>query len=213
MNDVNVAPTAAEAGLIAFLDVAIENGYLKTATGQSTNSATKELLSTTQPAASWETVDLASLDEADVLRRFETLTAMKFSPGSLSTYKSRYSRAVTMLEDFRASPANWQPSIKQQSRSKASDAATSAAPESAQGATPTSSTPSGRSVPHPGRGSATITYPFPLRQAVLASVELPPNRTRREAQRLTAFTQSMATEDEVAEPSNLPPESPHDHRD
>jgi hypothetical protein len=47
---------------------------------------------------------------------------------------------------------------------------------------------------------------------VLASLELPPDLTRREAQRLVAFIESLAIEDEVAEPAQLPPEPPDETR-
>ena len=37
----------------------------------------------------------------------ETLRAMKFSAGSLSTYKGRYARAAAMFEKFRADPGKF----------------------------------------------------------------------------------------------------------
>lgn len=131
---------------------------------------------------------------------------MKFSAGSLSTYKGRYSRAAAMFAEFRASPATWRPSVKQRSRTNGNGATTTAAPRSPMNAGGAPSTPAPTSAPHPGHGSAIITYPFPLRQGVLASIELPPDLTRREAQRLVAFIESLAIEDEVAEPAQLPPE-------
>lgn len=209
MSDTNFTPTATGAGLVAFLDYAIQKGYLKTATGQAMKTAVKEVLSATEGAESWETVDLTSLDEDDVLRRFETLRAMKFSAGSLSTYKGRYSRAASMFEEFRASPATWRPSVKQRSRMKGNGASAVAAPglSAAEVAAPTAPGP-GSAPPHPGHGSAIITYPFPLRQGVLASLELPPDLTRREAQRLVAFIESLAIEDDVAGPAQLPLETP-----
>jgi hypothetical protein len=216
MSDINFTPTATGAGLVAFLDYAIQKGYLKTATGQAMKTAVKEVLSATEGADGWETVDLTSLDEDDVLRRFETLRAMKFSAGSLSTYKGRYSRAAAMFEDFRASPATWRPSVKQRSRTKGNGASTTASPLSPKthGGAPSAPAPAPgpAPAPHPGHGSAIITYPFPLRQGVLASLELPPDLTRREAQRLVAFIESLAIEDEVAEPAQLPPEPPDETR-
>lgn len=197
-------PTATGAGLVAFLDYAIHKGYLKTATGQAMKTAVKEVLSATEGAEGWEMVDLTSLDEDDVLRRFETLRAMKFSTGSLSTYKGRYSRATSMFKEFRASPATWRPSVKQRSRSKGNGGSSTSASGSptTDGGAPSAPAPA----PHPGHGSAIITYPFPLRQGVLASLELPPDLTRREAQRLVAFIESLAIEDGVAQPFQLPPE-------
>jgi hypothetical protein len=218
MSDINFTPTATGAGLVAFLDFAIQKGYLKTATGQAMKTAVKEVLSATEGAEGWETVDLTSLDEDDVLRRFETLRAMKFSAGSLSTYKGRYSRAASMFEEFRASPATWRPSVKQRSRTKGNGAPSTAAPGAPKtdGAAPSTPAPAPAPgpapAPHPGLGSAIITYPFPLRQGVLASLELPPDLTRREAQRLVAFIESLAIEDEVAEPAQLPSEPPGETR-
>jgi hypothetical protein len=210
MSDINFTPTATGAGLVAFLDYAIQKGYLKTATGQAMKTAVKEVLSATEGADGWETVDLTSLDEDDVLRRFETLRAMKFSAGSLSTYKGRYSRAAAMFEEFCASPATWRPSVKQRSRSKGSGSPVTAVPGSTKADEGPLSipipAPGSAPAPHPGHGSAIITYPFPLRQGVLASLELPPDLTRREAQRLVAFIESLAIEDEVAEQAHTPPE-------
>jgi hypothetical protein len=213
MSDINFTPSATGAGLVAFLDYAIQKGYLKTATGQAMKTAVKEVLSATEGAEGWESVDLTSLDEDDVLRRFETLRAMKFSAGSLSTYKGRYSRAASMFEEFRASPATWRPSVKQRSRTKGNGGSTAAARGSkTDGGAPSTPAPGPAPAPHPGHGSAIITYPFPLRQGVLASLELPPDLTRREAQRLVAFIESLAIEDEVAEPAQLPPEPPDETR-
>jgi len=207
MSDIKFSPTTTGAGLVAFLDYAIAKGYLKTATGQAMKTAVKEILSATQGPDGWETVDLTSLDEDDVLRRFETLRAMKFSAGSLSTYKGRYARAAAMFEEFRASPSTWRPSVKQRSRTKGNGASTAAAPAPTGLDGAASPIPTPHPAPHPGRGSAIITYPFPLRQGVLASVELPPDLTRREAQRLVAFIESLAIEDEVAASAQPPPES------
>jgi hypothetical protein len=210
MSDIDFTPKATGAGLVDFLDFAIQKGYLKLATGQAMKTAVKEVLSATQGADGWEAVDLTSLDEDDVLRRFETLRAMKFSAGSLSTYKGRYSRAASMFEEFRSSPSTWRPSVKQRARSKGIDAPSPVSPgaSKADGATPSTPAPTPAPAPapatHPGRGSAIITYPFPLRQGVLASVELPPDLTSREAQRLIAFIESLAIDDERADPAPFP---------
>lgn len=212
MSDINFTPMATGAGLVAFLDYGIQKGYLKTATGQSMKTAVKEVLSATQGPDGWETVDLTSLDEDDVLRRFETLRAMKFSAGSLTTYKGRYSRAASMFEEFRASPATWRPRLRQRSRTNGNGGSTASVPGSLETDGRALSTPAPASAPHPGHGTAIITYPFPLRQGVLASLELPPDLTRREAQRLVAFIESLAIEDLGADPAILPPEPPAESR-
>jgi hypothetical protein len=47
---------------------------------------------------------------------------------------------------------------------------------------------------------------------VLASVELPPDLTRREARRLAAFIESLAIEDEVGPPNEAVVELPDETR-
>jgi hypothetical protein len=195
MSDINFTPTATGAGLVAFLDYAIQKGYLKTATGQAMKTAVKEVLSATEGAEDWQSVDLTSLNEDDVLRRFETLRAMKFSAGSLSTYKGRFSRASAMFEEFRTSPASWRPSVKQRSRTKANGP--SSAPSSDTAAVAPKAGVAPAPAQHSGHRSAIITYPFPLREGVLASLELPADLTRREALRLSAFIESLAIETEI----------------
>jgi hypothetical protein len=210
MSEISFTPTATGAGLVAFLDYAIEKGYLKVATGRAMKTAVKEVLSATEGAGSWESVDLTSLDEDDVLRRFETLRAMKFSAGSLYTYKGRYARAVAMFEEFRSSPATWSPSMKQRTRSKGTGASQvgASSPLATGAATSTpSAEPGATAAPHAGHGSAIITYPFPLRQGVLASLDLPPDLTPREARRLAAFIESLAIEDGAPDVVQSPPES------
>jgi hypothetical protein len=180
-------------GLLSFLDYAMEKGYLKIPTGQAMKTACKEVLSATA-GDHWESADLASLDIEDTLRRFETLRAMKFSTGSLNTYKGRFKKSVTMFEEFRCNPSGWRPDVKPRNRmSKADDKASvtgkvqAVSPPRMSGVTSHSA-------------SSMITYPFPLRDGVLASLQLPSDLTKREATRLSAFIDSLAIDEQVALP-------------
>lgn len=184
------SPTGA--GLMAFLDYAISRGYLKVPTGQARKTACKEVLSAVE-GDSWETVDVADLDVEDVLRRFETLRAMKFSTGSLNTYKGRFKKSLSMFNDFRGSPSGWRPDVKPRNRTASASArpADSRAPTSQPEVTP-----------HPPSSSTSvITYPFPLREGVLVSLQLPADLTKREAKRLSAFLDSVAVDELTASPS------------
>jgi len=107
------------------------------------------------------------------------------------------------------SPATWRPSVKQRSRAKVSTASTPATLDPPEEGLARSTPASGPAPAHPGHGSAIITYPFPLRQGVLASLDLPPDLMRREAQRLAAFVESLAIEDQVTERAQ-PPHEPTD---
>lgn len=195
----NHATEPTGAGLIRFLDFAIEKGYLKSSTGQSMKSACREVLSAAE-GDDWESVDLVGLDVDDVSRRFETLRAMKFSSGSLSTYKSRFQKSLAMFEDFRANPSSWRPTVKQRTRSKA--AAASGTPAGPGSAAPPPQVHSA----HPS--TSVITYPFPLRDGVLVSLQLPADLSKREARRLGAFIDSLALEETPALPA-APESSPN----
>lgn len=117
---------------------------------------------------------------------------MKFSTGSLATYQGRFRKAIEMFSTFRESPAGWRPDIKVRNRtggSVASNAGTTPSPPDAPATSPRPEPASPATASHK---RATITYPFPLRPDVLASVDLPADLTTREADRLVAFIKSLA---------------------
>jgi hypothetical protein len=191
----NHTPQATGQGLLDFLDYAMQKGYLKLPTGQAMKTACKEVLSASE-GDDWPQVDLSSLDVEDNLRRFETLRAMKFSSGSLNTYKGRFRKSVTMFEEFRRNPGGWRPDVKQRSRT-----ARTASPEDGlgvAGSPATQSLSAGFAVQSAG---SVITYPFPLRGDVLVSLQLPSDLTRREAKRLCGFIDSLAVDEQPALPA------------
>lgn len=170
---------------------------------QSMKTAVKEVLSATQGADAWEDVDLDTIDLDDVLRRFETLRAMKFSNGSLNTYQGRFQRSLKMFEEFRASPSTWRPSVKQRSGkpTKAEGAPqTTSSAGTGSPTTPQVVAPPGASAEHGPHRATIITYPFPIRDGVLASIQLPADLRDREARRLSAFIDSLAIVDMPVEP-------------
>lgn len=194
MSDVNFEVAATGDGLIRFLDYAIEKGHLKTATGQAMKTAVKEVLSSTEGEDGWESVDIDSLDVEDIQRRFETLRAMKFSSSSLGTYKSRFRKSLDMFNEFRESPSSWRPSVKTRNRKSKDQMTTEGQPTMSP---PSKSQPSAGSTsePHPSsHRSSIITYPFPVRDGVLASLDLPADLTQREAERVAAFVASLAVD-------------------
>jgi hypothetical protein len=182
---------ATGSGVMDFLDYVVKKGYVKTPTGQAMKTATKEVLQATE-GDGWESVELESLEVEDVLRRFETLRAMKFSSTSLSTYKSRFLKAVGMFDEFRKNPSGWKPDIRARNRvvdgGRKSDSA----------GTPADGGGVMRHSVQTQQASNVITYPFPVREGVLASIQLPADLTKREAKRLAGFIESVAVEEQAA---------------
>lgn len=207
MSEVNFETNATGAGLIRFLDYAIEKGHLKLATGRAMRSAVKEVLSSTEGADAWESVELDSLDVEDTQRRFETVRAMKFSSGSLGTYKSRFRKALAMFSDFRESPSTWRPSVQKRDRKPREPIISSQSDSTPQPPGIREAEPPAPRVPprHPSSPrSAIITYPFPVRDGVLASLELPADLTGREAERVAAFVASLAVEERTKASGTAP---------
>jgi hypothetical protein len=184
MQDFSAQPTAA--GLMRFLDWAMEKGYLKQATGQAMKTACREVLSATE-GDTWERTELASLETNDTLQRFETRRAMKYSSGSLSSYKSRFQKSLSMFEEYLDDPSQWRPTVKSRTRSARSKPGTGSPDEGSPRTTPVPSPPQATS-------SNVVTYPFPLREGVLVSLQLPADLTKREAARLATFVDSLALE-------------------
>lgn len=202
MPDNHQIPEPTGAGVIEFINFAIAKGHLKGSTGASIKSAVKEVLSAVEGEDKWENVNVLELDLDDVQRRFDTLRAMKFTQGSLKTYKQRFVRGVTMFIDFREDPGGWQPAIKTRNRrlgNRPTSASESANQEAATGnrggggsyadARERSTAPA-----RPRSGGGMIPYPFPLRPGVLASIELPDDLSSREAERLASFIKSLAVD-------------------
>lgn len=201
MSEANFTPTATGRGLLLFLDFLIQKGYMRVPTGQSMKTAVKEVLSATQGTDAWEEVDLDAIDAADVIRRFETLRAMKFSSGSLNTYSGRFQRALTMFQDFRSNPATWRPVKQRSTRSAKVNIAPARPAAPAEASEPRGNVATTDPPIHPSTHRPTvITYPFPLRDGVLASIDLPADLTGREARRLAAFINSLAIEEPLTGP-------------
>jgi len=193
------SPTGA--GLIQFLDYAMKKGYLKTPTGSAMRTACREVLSAVE-GEDWEAVDLLAIEVEDVLRRFETLRAMKFKSDSLSAYKSRFRKAVEMFAAFRADPSGWRPDLKERTRGgRAEPAARSSGARESEASEALTASPTATARLSSGASHGPmITYPFPLRDSVLASLQLPADLSRKEAKRLGAFIESLALDDVPALP-------------
>jgi hypothetical protein len=108
-----------------------------------------------------------------------------------------------MFNEYRASPASWRPSVKQRARARSNGSPSAQSPSPVSPAAGPESGAASAQASHSGHRSAIITYPFPLREGVLASIELPDDLTRREARRLSAFIESLAIDTELEEQADL----------
>jgi len=184
--------TGTGAGLMAFLDYTIARGLMNSNTANSYRAAVKEVLSAAE-GDDWESVSVNDLDIEDTGRRFGTLRAMKFKPDSLATYRSRFKSAVSMYKEWQNDPEAWRAPTRERSSRMPRETRSKSLAE-----TPTATVIPMASSPGPASSRSMITYPFPLRDGVLASVMLPPDLTKKEAKRLAGFIESLAIEETPA---------------
>lgn len=178
--------------VVDFLSFAAEKGNLNTSTANSLKVALREVLAATS-GSDWASMNLSDIDKDDHVHRFHTLRAMRYKPETLDTYGKRFVSAIEMYEAFRRDPAGWRPPRRERrARTGASAKATTLQVAQQDGATGSGPTESG--VATSGARAPLIPYPFPLRKGVLATVQLPANLSRREAERLASFIQSLAVD-------------------
>lgn len=177
--------------LLDFWDWAANKRLVNKNTALGLRSAAQKVLEVDD---NWESIDVAELDIEDILRRFETLRATEYKPGSLATYKSRFRKAVEMYLDYLSSPSTWSPGIRRRSQKRRG-----ANQEVALNGGGSSVQTISNGVTAATDRSTFIEYPFPLRAGCVARFSLPPDLTAAEARRLSAFIASLAVEDERKE--------------
>lgn len=178
-------PTGKEA--VAFLTFASSRGLMNANTAGSLRAAVKEVLQSVEPDG-WEATDLTKIDLADYCQRFERLSAGRYKPDSVLVYKSRFRNAVAMFLQYLEDPSAWRYKPDRPSASRPKPPA-NGSPRGGRHA-PLAHAVGADEAPK----AATITYPFPVRQGVVASLVLPADLTKPEAKRLAAFIDSVAVE-------------------
>jgi hypothetical protein len=197
-------------GLIAFLDYTADKGLMNAGTAKAYRAAVREVLGAVEE--DWFSADVTTIDVDDVLRRFEVKSGMKYTPKSLTTYKSRFRNALTIYAEFRQNPSGWRPARSVPTRERAPT--TSVARESARGRAYQDTIARvvaeqhsyGRDDARPtetdgGRPTAMQTYPFPLRRddgVIFVTLTLPADLTLKEVERISAHLRTLAIPEPLA---------------
>lgn len=191
------------AGLIEFLDAAIEKGWLNVSSAKALRTATLKIFDV---ESGWENMDLRSLDSDALFERFRNLKRNAYNDDSIRVYKTRFGQALKMHLARLDGDANWRmygPAARAGGLPKAaSSAGTAKKPPSAHaGQDPRSPDPGLEDdEPYPAQssspGTATLVrFPFPLRDTTDVWLALPRDLTREEADRLSIFIGSLARHD------------------
>lgn len=179
-------------GAVEFLDFAASKGLINANTAGAMRAAVKEVLRAVE-GEDWGGIDLATIDVDDYVTRFERLSPGRLKPDSLSVYKARFKNAVALFSAYRANPSGWRytPARPSANRPKPSLKPISVGKH---GAGMSNGAARRVEVPEPPATPGTISYPFPVRQGVVATLILPVDLTKAEAKRLSAFVDSIAIE-------------------
>lgn len=106
------------AGLIEFLDAAIEKGWFNVASVKALRTASLKIF---EVEGGWESVDLHTLDVDNLFERFRNLKRNAYSDDSMRVYKNRFGQALKMHLARLSGDANWKvygPTARMSSPSK-----------------------------------------------------------------------------------------------
>ncbi len=195
----SVAGTGTGAGLIAFLDHAIEKSELPGASGVALRVGARRVLETDE---SLFEADMRKLDVDDVIRRFHNKhRGGKLSDGSREDYARRFRQSLEMYTKWLADDPSWRPAARKATpRAKA----TSGNGGQAKAARPTATVPAQTSAVDEAGAEHTrspvemVRYPFLVRPGVRVHVELPADLTAKEAERVAKFVASLAFDERLA---------------
>jgi hypothetical protein len=190
------------AGLIEFLDAAIDKGWFNVGSLKAMKTATLKIF---EVESGWASVDLRSLDTDSLVERFRNLRRNAYSDDSIRVYKQRFGQALKMHLARTDGDPNWKtygPSKRANNGVKApSNGAKGQKPTDVREASPPASASPGQEedpvefTSTPGPTTPLMRFPFPLRDNVDVWLTLPRDLTKDEAERLSIFIGSLARRD------------------
>ncbi len=98
---------------IDFIDYLANKGLLKKATASARKAAAQAFLDILDED---EKIDIRSIDLDELATRFANIQGEKFTPQSLTTYKSRYKSAFKDFLSYRENPLGFKPQITQRKK-------------------------------------------------------------------------------------------------
>jgi hypothetical protein len=191
------------AAMLAFLDWTGEKGLLTTANARAIKVGAKDVLEQAE-GPDWESVDVRSLDLDDVVRRFETKRATKYSPKA--AYVQRFRSAVNMYKGFLADPGGWRP-LRQPRSTSGSTRRTNGDRPKAKVTLPANTPPPPPPGEDPHDRPDMMTFPHPIRrgnQTLYARLILPHDLTMKEAETIGRHIKTLAIEDPPDPPADAP---------
>jgi hypothetical protein len=170
--------------ILEFQDYQADKGLLAKATAAARKAALGKVLGVLPPE---EAEDITKIDLDDVMIRFHNLEGRAYTPGSMTTYKSRVRAAIEDFESYLANPLGFRPSISRRDKPSKSDKKSyPPAPKSSE-------------APDTATKTATPTFdaanilPIPLRSDLVVRIQgLPFDMTAAEAKKIANVVLALA---------------------
>lgn len=175
------------AALLEFLDYLAAKGLMAKATVAARKAASSQILGILEPD---EAADVTALDLDQVVHRFQNLHGKKYTPQSLTTYKSRVKAAIDDFASYSANPLAFRPSVQSRERAKPKNGKQTSSPGPSDDVEPKADA-SPRPV-HSAVASSNI-LPIPLRVDLTVFIQgLPFDLTAQEARKISNVVLAMA---------------------
>ena len=176
------------AALLDFLDYLAATGLMAKATVAARKAASSPILGILEPD---EAADVTALDLDQVVNRFQNLHGKKYTPQSLTTYKSRVKAAIEDFASYSANPLAFRPSVQSRERAKPRNGKPPSVPKAADNIEAFKPEVSARPV-HSAVASSNI-LPIPLRADLTVFIQgLPFDLTAQEARKISNVVLAMA---------------------
>jgi hypothetical protein len=179
------------AALLEFLDYLAAKGLMAKATVAARKAAAGQILGILEPD---EASDVTALDLDQVVHRFQNLHGKKYTPQSLTTYKSRVKAAIDDFTSYSANPLAFRPSVQSRERAKPKNGKPPFAQKVPEDSEPVRTEVNPRPV-HSAVASSNI-LPIPLRADLTVFIQgLPFDLTAQEARKISNVVLAMAPYD------------------
>jgi hypothetical protein len=169
--------------ILEFQDYQAQKGLLAKATAAARKAALGKVLGILPDE---EADDITKIDLDDVMMRFSNLEGRGYTPGSMTTYKSRVRAAIDDFESYLANPLGFRPSVSRRDRTPKPEkkGPTGNAPKADAPETPKPTAPS---------FDAASILPIPLRSDLVVRIQgLPFDMTPAEAKKIANVVLAMA---------------------
>jgi hypothetical protein len=174
-----------EAELFKFMDWLGEKGLINVTTAKSRKIASARILAAIDDH---EKLDLRDVDREQVFQRFMNKSGQNFTPGSLTTYKSRFYSSLDDFFNWRANQAGFKPAGMQKSRSKVTEVNDQPSPKKKTKVLKDT-------VPKDQLEIAgqSLVFPIPIRSGITVKIHnLPMDLSKIEADRICAVVKALA---------------------